>query len=61
MNKSLKELLDTVFTANEEGILVGSFTLDRINEIAETIIMLQNEVDRLTAILKENNIQYEEK
>lgn len=53
MNKSLKELLDTEFTANEEGILVGSFTLDRINEIAETIIMLKNEVDRLTAILKE--------
>jgi uncharacterized small protein (DUF1192 family) len=61
MNKSLKELLDTEFTANEEGILVGSFTLDRINEIAETIIMLQNEVDRLTAILKEHNIPYEEK
>lgn len=45
--KSLKELLETEFTANEDGIFVGTFTLDRINEIADCITNLQEENDIL--------------
>ena len=39
---TLKDLLDTEFTINEYGKMVGTFSLDRINMISDILIDLQD-------------------
>ena len=41
---SLKDLLETSFYANEKGELVGEFTLTRINQIADILTYLNEDV-----------------
>ena len=41
---SLKDLLETSFYANEKGELVGEFTLTRINQIADVLTYLNEDV-----------------
>lgn len=53
MNNTLKELLDTDFKINEEGKLIGYFTLKRINEIEKLIENLYEENKQLKKELKQ--------
>ena len=50
---SLKELLETTFTINENDELVGTYTLTRINIISNILINLQQENERLNNIINE--------
>ena len=49
---SLRELLDTDFISDDNGSMIGIFTLERINMISDIITNLQQENERL-----ENNNQ----
>lgn len=44
---SLKDLLDTTFTINDKGEMVGEFTLKRINMIGDILTNYYEENDRL--------------
>lgn len=46
-NISLKDLLDTTFTINDKGEMVGEFTLKRINMIGDILINYYMENERL--------------
>lgn len=49
MNKeiSLKDLLDTTFTINDKGEMVGEFTIKRINMIGDILTNYYKENERL--------------
>lgn len=44
---TLKELLETTFTINEKGEMVGEFTLKRINMICDILTNQYKEIERL--------------
>jgi len=44
---SLKDLLDTTFTINDNDEMVGSFTLKRINMIGDILTQQNEEIERL--------------
>ena len=48
---SLKDLLDTTFTINEKGEMVGEFTLKRINKIGDILTEQLKEIERLNNII----------
>lgn len=52
-NISLKDLLDTTFTINDKGEMVGEFTLKRINMIGDILTNYYKENERLNNIIKE--------
>ena len=52
-NISLKDLLDTTFTINDKGEMVGEFTIKRINMIGDILTNYYNENERLNNIIKE--------
>ena len=49
---SLKSLLDTTFTINEKGEMVGEFTLKRINKIGDILTDQLKEIERLNKELE---------
>lgn len=46
-NISLKDLLDTTFTINDKGEMVGEFTIKRINMIGDILTNYYKEIERL--------------
>lgn len=44
---TLKELLETSFTINEKGEMVGEFTLKRINMICDVLTNQYKDIERL--------------
>jgi hypothetical protein len=50
---SLKDLLDTTFSINDNGEMVGEFTLKRINMIGDILTQQYKEIERLENIIKE--------
>lgn len=44
---TLKELLETTFTINKKGEMVGEFTLKRINMIGDILTNQYKEIERL--------------
>ena len=50
---SLKDLLDSTFTINEKGEMVGEFTLKRINTIGDILKDQLKEIERLNNIINE--------
>ena len=44
---TLKELLETTFTINEKGEMVGEFTLKRINMIGDILTNQYKEIERI--------------
>ena len=50
---TLKELLETTFTINEKGEMVGEFTLKRINMIGDILTNQYKEIERLNNIINE--------
>jgi len=47
---SLKDLLETTFTINDNGEMVGSFTLKRINMIGDVLTQQYKEIERLKVL-----------
>ncbi len=50
---SLKDLLDTTFTINDDGEMVGEFTLKKINIIGDILTQQNEEIERLNNIINE--------
>ena len=50
---SLKDLLDTTFTINDKGEMVGEFTIKRINTIGDILNNYYKENERLKNIINE--------
>lgn len=52
---SLKELLDTTFSINENGEMVGEFTLKRINMIGDILTNQYKRIIELEEIIRKAN------
>lgn len=55
---SLKDLLDTTFSINDNGEMIGEFTLKRINMIGDILTQQYEEIERLTKRLEESQLAF---